>query len=235
MDTFRSEEERIKQVYAARDDSGKRQIYAWSEPNVHYMQWRIQQAVAGLLAANGAGQLGSLEVLDVGCGSGGWLRMLQEWGATPEGLHGIDLLADRIAEAKRKAPHLDYRIATGWGIPFADASMDMVCANTVFSSILDANARCGLGGEMMRVVRPSGAVLLFDFVVGNPANRDTLGIGRAEVQRIFPGWKVSSRRIILAPPILRRTIRLGAAVPLLLESLLPMLRTHAVYLLQKKD
>ena len=100
MNRLKAEENRIKDVYVARDASGKSALYAWHRQEVLLNQYRFQAVVALLLKTNGLSELSQIEILDVGCGTGGWLRTLLEWGASPEHLHGIDLLHDRIDQAK---------------------------------------------------------------------------------------------------------------------------------------
>ena len=43
-------------------------------------------------------------ILQVGCGSGCWLRDFVKLGALPEDVYGIDLLPDRVVEAPRSVP-----------------------------------------------------------------------------------------------------------------------------------
>ena len=49
-----------------------------------------------------------MNILDVGCGNGKWLRTLMEWGATANNLHGIDLLPDRVEKALQVSPNIDF-------------------------------------------------------------------------------------------------------------------------------
>ena len=85
----------------------------------------------------GFSDIATIEVLDVGCYTGQWLRMLLEWGANPSKLHGVDLLEESIAKAKVLSPAgVDFRVSNGWPLPYQDASMDVCAASTVFSSIL---------------------------------------------------------------------------------------------------
>ena len=43
-------------------------------------------------------------ILEVGCGTGFWLRDFLKWGARPENVVGVDLLASRLSEARRLCP-----------------------------------------------------------------------------------------------------------------------------------
>lgn len=228
---FIEEAGRIRSAYARRDASGRGRLYEWSRPDAALSRYRLLSAVAALLSEAGWHDLSGLEFLDVGCGTGGWLRTLQEWGARPQHLHGIDLLPDRIERARALAPQIDFGVSEGWPLPFATDSMDLVSAFTVFSSILAADARLALAGEIQRVVRPAGLILLYDFRVSRPDNPDTTGIGVAEVRRLFPNCAVRRRLVTLAPPLQRALSRLSPLAAQLLESCCPFLRTHALYLL----
>ena len=181
-------------------------------------------------------ELVDLEILDVGCGSAGWLRMLMEWGAAPSRLHGVDLLKDRISKAKSLSPtDMDLRAGSAWPLVFSDSSMDLCAASTVFSSILDEEGRKSLAHEMIRVVRPKGWVTIFDYAVSDPRNPDTIGINRREIQTLFP--KLSIRKtycLLLAPPILRKIPRNLLWLAHALEIFIPFLCTHRLYMLCKE-
>jgi SAM-dependent methyltransferase len=229
---FAEEEERIRSVYAGRDASGKGSLYAWWRPDVLLNVYRFQaEAAACLRRAHGA-DLSRVRVLDVGCGSGTWLRQLYAWGASASNLHGIDLLPDRIEQARQFSPNMDFRIGSGWQLPFEGDSMDLVTAHTVFSSVPNAASRERLAEEMMRVLKARGRVLIFDFRISRPGNRETVGIRRKEIRRLFPGFQTVSRSLDLAPPLLRSIAPVSPALAILLEALCPFLRTHTMYLLE---
>jgi len=229
-----AEEERIRSVYARRDAEGKRGLYAWHRQEVLFGQYRFLCMAASMLASNGLQDLSYLEVLDVGCGSGGWLLTLLQWGASAARLHGIDLLQDRIDRAKELMPSVDLQVASGYSIPHFDASMDLVSAHTVFSSILDASAREALAGQMDRVLKSQGKILIYDYRISDPRNPDTVGIRKTEISRLFPGRIVERRTLTLAPPIFRRVAPYSPLFAHLLESCFPLLRTHALYLISRR-
>lgn len=230
---WENEESRIRQVYANRDSGGKRELYHWSRPDVLLNQYRFRSAVSTLFTANGLTDLSQVKALDVGCGSGGWIRTLLEWGARAENLCGVDLLQDRIDEAERLTSGVDLRAASGFSIPYGDGRFDLVSANTLFSSIPDAGARDALAGEMARVLKNDGAVLIYDYRISHPQNPDTVGIGANEVARLFPGFYVISKSVTLAPPIARPLARVSPLLAFAVETVFPFLRTHAIHLLKK--
>lgn len=225
------EESRIRSVYASRDLSGRRTLYAWHRQEVLFNLYRFQAVAAALLSAEGLTDLSHLEILDVGCGTGGWLRKLLEWGASANRLHGIDLLPDRIQKAQDLGTGINFQTASGYAIPRPDATMDLVSAHTVFSSILDENARNALAGEIIRVLKPGGRILIYDYRISDPRNPDTIGIGKAEICRLFPGLAVKRRTLTLAPPIARRLAHYSPLLVHTLEAFIPFLRTHALYLI----
>jgi len=229
---FKEEENRIITVYSERDRKGKPSLYAWYRQENLLGQYRFRAVAASMLKCNGLHDLSKIDILDVGCGVGGWLRKLLEWGASPHRLHGVDLLHDRIEKARILGGGIDFQIASGYEIPFSDSSMDLVSAHTVFSSILDASARKALAGEIVRVLRPGGRVLVYDYRVSDPRNPDTVGIRKSEIRRLFPGFSLSLRSLTLAPPIARRIAPVSPLLAHLLESSFPFLRTHLICLLR---
>jgi SAM-dependent methyltransferase len=229
------EENRIKSVYANRDKKGKKLLYQWHRQEILFTQYRLKAIFALACKTAGIKSLSQLEIIDVGCGNGGWLRTLMAWGAVPQKLHGIDLLSDRIDAAKNSSPMIDFKISSGYSIPFFDASMDLVSANTVFSSILDPAARTVLAQEMTRVLQPGGHIMVYDYRISDPRNTDTTGIRKAEIIRLFPEFDLNIRTLTLAPPIARRFTPLSPLMAHMLEVFFPFLRTHAIFFLRKHD
>jgi ubiquinone/menaquinone biosynthesis C-methylase UbiE len=229
------EELRIRQAYAHRETSGKPALYTWNRMDSVYMAYRRKVAWIKALSKAGFQELSSLDILDIGCGAGGWLRMMSEWGADPRRLHGLDLLEDRIARAKALAPTaMDFKVGNAMGLDFPDSSMDLCVASTVFSSILDGALRLALAREMARVVRAGGWVMIFDLAVSDPRNSDTIGIRKKEILRLFPQLKLlNTFKLIFLPPLLRilPTKLLGLAH--LWEDIMPLTCTHRLYALKQ--
>lgn len=220
----RDEETRIRRVYEAR--RGLESRYSWLRPG---HQLIMQSAERGLLAAlrrAGIASLRDARVLEIGCGTGYWLRALVQWGAQPNAVAGIDLLADRLTQARGAcAPSVMLAGASATALPFPEATFDVVMQVTMMTSVLSPDVRRGVAAEMLRVLRPAGVVLWYDFFVNNPRNPDVRGIGRAEIASLFPGCRVRMRRVTLAPPLSRLVAPLGA-LPAALLGAIPLLRTH---------
>ena len=168
--------------------------------------------------------LHELDILDVGCGSGGDLVRLVGHDADPARIHGIDLRPDVLATARRRLPSVELLVANAAELPHPDRSMDLVLQSTVLSSILDAGLRTRIAAEMMRVVRPKGLIVSYDFWA-NPLNRDTRGVSRRELRALFPRHRVEVRSATLMPPIARLVAPWSYHLAAALQGV-PVLRTH---------
>jgi len=178
------------------------------------------------------GSVAGRRVLEVGSGRGGELAWLMELGAEPAQLTGVDLLEDRVAAARVAHPGLDFRVGNAEHLEFEDASFDLVMAITVFSSILEPAMADRVAAEIVRVLKPGGALLWYDFRYDNPSNRDVRGVSAAEVRRLFPTLQGRLSGLTLLPPLARRLGPLTpAAYPLL--SKVPPLQSHLLGLLKK--
>lgn len=227
----RAEEARIRTAYARR---GRAWRYDWGNPTYVFAMHDLERRVLATLHRSGLCPLGGKRVLDVGCGTGYWLRSLIGWGAWPRHVVGIDLLRDRVFRAATLAPrHLGLSCGTAVELPFRGASFDLVLQFTVFTSILDPAFRRRVADEMVRVLKPDGVVLWYDFCVGNPANPDVRAVKAAEIARLFPGCSVSLRRVTLAPPLTRLVAPVSWTLCALLN-LVPFLRTHYLGVIKRR-
>lgn len=226
------ENERIRRVYAQRDQQ-KAGLYAYHRADLRLqIAQRDWELSAFLYRAFGA-DLGSRRFLDVGCGKGTLLRTLIEWGADPAHCVGTELLADRIAFARKVSPaaitwHLgDLRDLT------VTKPFDLVSAFIVFSSILDQKRRAELASEMWERVVPGGWLLLFDIALNNPSNPDVRKVTRSELAQWWPATNTKYIPLLLAPPLARRIAPRSFFLAMLTELLLPFARSHFCYVAQK--
>ncbi len=201
MDYADPEEHRIRAAYAKRDDSAR---YSCIDPANLFMEQEWERKTLRLLKRQRFVSLGEARILDVGCGAGGGVLRLLRWGARPENITGIDLLEDRIADARQVTPSaVRYECVNARKLQFPDETFNLVTQSTVFTSILDEGMRSQVAAEMVRVLKPTGLIVWYDFSFDNPGNRDVRGIPRTEVRRLFPECSISLERVTLAPPITR--------------------------------
>lgn len=99
----------------------------------------------------------------MGCGAGPWgIRLLPHLapGAVLQGVdHEAGFLdrARRRARARGVAARCRFEPGTAEALPFPDASFDMVTCQTVLQHVADPTS---VLGEVLRVVRPGGLLLL---------------------------------------------------------------------------
>lgn len=120
-------------------------------------------------------------------------------GADPARLAGVDLIPERIGQARRRIPQADLRIGGAHSLPWANEWFDVVSQFTVFTSILDPLLKQAIAQETLRVLKPGGAILLFDLRIGNPANPNVRGIPAREISALFPGYEIQLEPTVLAP------------------------------------
>jgi SAM-dependent methyltransferase len=219
------EPDRVAERYARRQVGDR---YSMLRPEVWQTVHERQRAMLTLFARHGVRELPALRLLEVGCGQGGNLLELLRLGFKAEHLSGIELLPDRVAEARRCLPAaLTLHEGDALQAPIAEASQDVVFVATVFSSLLDDAFQQRLADAMWRWVKPGGAVLWYDFTVDNPRNPDVRGVPLARVRALFPQGRIDRLRVTLAPPIARAVAPLHPALYTLFNTL-PALRTHVL-------
>lgn len=218
------EAERIRTAYLRREERGLEGRYSYWEPANLFIYQGRERALLSLLGEAGLLPLADLRVLDVGCGEGAVLRDLLRCGAVPRNLAGVDLLAGRLARALVLNANMAFSVADAADLPYRDASFDLLLAFTLLSSIVGVEARRAAASEMLRVLRPGGVLIAYDFWV-NPQNPDVRPLRRAEVRRLFPGCALRWRRVTLAPPLLRLLAPRSWLACYLLERV-PFLCTH---------
>jgi SAM-dependent methyltransferase len=218
------EESRIRDVYTERDRLGQwwRDKLSLTLVEAH----ELERDFAAFLEQSGVTSLEGLKILDVGCGTGGWLLRLIQWGANAENLAGIDLLEDRVERARTRLPDfVDLRCGSATDLPWSDGTFHLVYQSVVFSSVLDPQVRKRIAGGMLRVTKPGGLVISHDLRIGNPRNRNVVGIGKRELSRLFNGRRLTLKSTTLAPPIARRLARYSEIACILLAKV-PFMRTH---------
>jgi ubiquinone/menaquinone biosynthesis C-methylase UbiE len=163
-----------------------------------------ERRLLAVLKQYGVTPLETKKILEIGCGTGHWLREFIKWGACPQHLTGVDLLADRVDEARRLCPEaVSLQCENAAALAFPDATFDLVLQATVFTSVLDSRVKQQIASEMLRVVKGDGLILWYDYHANNPWNPDVRGIKRQEIYQLFPGCRIVLRRLTLAPPLVR--------------------------------
>jgi ubiquinone/menaquinone biosynthesis C-methylase UbiE len=111
-------------------------------------------------------------VLDVGCGTGSLAIAAKHHVGDRGQVSGIDASPEMIARATSKAAKarsgVSFKTAVAEALPFADATFDVVLS-TLMLHHLPRKVRQQCLGEIRRVLKPEGRVLVVDF--GKPQER----------------------------------------------------------------
>lgn len=104
-----------------------------------------------------------MDVLDVGCGTGIQLACYQDAGCRVSGLDASPAMLE--VARRRLGSTASLRLGDATHLPFPDHAFDLVLASTVLHE-MPAEVRAATLGEMRRVLRPGGRILLTDFEAG---------------------------------------------------------------------
>lgn len=229
--SIETEEARIRTAYTKRQGNAR---YSWFNSSYVFLMHEQERRMLVALKQHGFASLDTMKILEIGCGRGFWLRQFIKWGARPQNISGVDLIEERVIEARRLCPEgVTIECGSAGKLHFKDTSFDLVLQSTVFSSILDPSLRQQIALEMLRVAKKNGALLWYDFHVNNPQNPDVQGITKAEIFRLFPNSRIDLRRITLAPPIARLLVPFSILVCDLLERC-KIFNTHYLGVIHKK-
>ena len=124
----------------------------------------LEQRVLGPMLPDVRG----LDVLDVGCGTGRWLKQLAA--RNPRSLLGVDISPQMLLQAAAKLGHnCDLQLGSSTAIGFGNAVADLVLSCFVASYVDDLGA---LAREIDRVARPGATIFLTDMHPDTEASRN---------------------------------------------------------------
>ena len=95
-----------------------------------------------------------LQILEVGCGTGHWLEILNAHGAHPTGL---DFSAGMLAQARRRMPEVSLVQGTAERLPWPAESFDRVFCINAIHHFTDKPAFLA---EAHRLLRPGGMIMI---------------------------------------------------------------------------
>ena len=233
-DDENSEAERVDRIYSQRGYDTDPE-YSDIDPAYLHRIHSMERATLRTIRTCGlASQLAAVRVLDFGCGNGRWFGRWIAWGAKPENLIGVDVRHSALEMAQATFPQSTFASLDNGAIPLPDASVDIVVANLVFSSILEDAIRKEAAAEIVRVLRPGGFLFLSDFTVNNPSNPDVRALRAADLGLLFTGLeRVYLKKIVLLPPLARKLVPRSWIAASIFEASFPFLRTHMFAALRK--
>ena len=163
----------------------------------HYLQKRVAYVASHCRPGRG---------LDVGCGTGVLAERLGEHGFE---MSGVDPSAGMLSVLGERAPSVHGVLGSGTELPFEDASFDLVLTVATLHHIADLDAVRRTLGEMLRVCRPGGRIVVWDHNPRNPYWRFLMArvpqddgserlIGEAEV---LAGLEAGGGRVLESAPL----------------------------------
>ena len=170
--------------------------------------------------------IAALSLCDVGCGAGSDLVGWCDLGIPESQLSGTELVPARAEAARRKLPEADIRLVDGFELPFASGSFDVCTASLVLSTVRRSSDRQRLLVEMARVTAAGGMVIVYDFAVRKPWNRNVAPVSSRDLRQL---WRAADSVRKAAPllPALDLAMRLPGWARAHLIAVLP--RTHRVW------
>ena len=121
----------------------------WARAPGHDSYWRFHRDLFLELVPSPRGV-----TLDLGCGEG---RLARDLALLGHAVVGVDASPTLLAAAREAAPEIELHLADAAGLPFADASFDLVVA---FMSLQDIEDLDGAVREAARVLAPEGRLCL---------------------------------------------------------------------------
>ena len=156
--------------------------------------WRFGQD-RRLEMVRGFTDLDGAAILDVGCGTGTYVRRFR---AYSDDVHGLEVEPERVAEASRDLPGIVCGV--GEDLPFPADRFDLVFSNEVIEHVADDRQTAH---EMVRVTKPGGLVVIFAPNRLYPFETHGAYLGKRYVYGNIPlvGWMPDPIRDRLAPHV----------------------------------
>jgi ubiquinone/menaquinone biosynthesis C-methylase UbiE len=213
------EKQRMDQVFRGLEAVGGK--YSLDNPGNRFNFELLRADVLGRLPDIGI-DLPKTKVLDLGAGELFWGNQFIAMGCKSEHYVGVDLLLWRLQKGHAFGRNHQAVAASATELPFPDSTFGLISQFTMMTSVLDEAVKGRIAAEMIRVLKPHGYILWYDFRYSNPSNPNARGIGQRELRGLFPGLPVSLQTTTLLPPLARKL-----RPPLLnFFHAFPILRTH---------
>ncbi|MEP6506719.1 MAG: class I SAM-dependent methyltransferase [Gemmatimonadales bacterium] len=176
-------------------------------------------------------------VLDVGCGSGAGLIQFLRLGFRPDQLTGIDISNERIDDARRSLPSVEFKCESADRLSYADGSFDIVFESTMFVLLPTEEMASGIANEMLRVTRPGGYLMLVDWRYSKPGSDVYKAMNKSRIANLF-GVGTSTTVVAresgaLVPPLGRFLSRRAPSLYFLAQAMLPFAVGQVTTVLRK--
>jgi ubiquinone/menaquinone biosynthesis C-methylase UbiE len=232
-ETIQTQPTECYQEYYARKGKDRNDILA--NRGVLFQTLALQKSVVEAISALPISR--NWKVLDVGCGSGGSLLQFLGFGFAPGSLYGIDSNPGRIQEGKERYPNLNFTCGDASRMGYNSDYFDIVMESTMFMTLPDDTLSQKIAEEMVRVVKPSGYIMLIDWRYSHSEQHEYKALSRKRINHLFKvGTKTTIhcfRRGALLPPFGRFLSTYFQSFYFVIQRLLPFCVAQVVTVLQK--
>jgi SAM-dependent methyltransferase len=177
------------------------------------------------------------KVLDVGCGTGSSLLQFIKLGFLPQNLTGVDSSAERIAEAQARFPNVAFHAGSAEAMRFPDSTFDVVFESTLFMMLTDEGIARRIAGEMLRVTRSGGYLMIADWRYAEPRSRDHRAVTPKRISSLFDVGVstsvVARERGALVPPLGRFLSRRAPSLYFVVQGIMPFAVGQVTTVLKK--
>ncbi len=179
------------------------------------------------------------KVLDVGCGSGGDLFNLLRLSYNSSNITGIDILNERILEAKSVLSNSEFYNMDASVMQFGDNAFHLVFESTMFATLTDDLLSERIAKEMVRVCAKGGYIMLIDWKTPNPFSKEYKALDKFRLNQLFLHDKnlelVGIYKGALVPPLGRFLSKYLQSLYFLVQRLFPIAVGQVVYLIKKTN
>ncbi len=156
----------LAENYGQEDGQGFSPILHPGAPEWFNLRVDSLQERAWLRALSLCGLHKGASILDVGCGTGRWVRRYSRIGYSPIGLDGSLSMLRRAIELRTLTPLVGGESQL---LPFGDQSFDCVSVITVIQHIPEPEQQRAIK-EVVRVIRQGGYLILLEVIRGRAAH-----------------------------------------------------------------
>jgi len=129
----------------------------WDDAAIDWYAENFGEDISNQWVMDAAGIAAGEDVLDIGCGTGAALRLVESRAGKLVGVDPFARMIDHAKAATASGSKIEYFAAAGEALPFSDDNFDVVTLINVVHHL--ANADKGLA-EAARVLRPSGRLVI---------------------------------------------------------------------------
>ncbi len=190
---------------------------------------REREAVYAQVLKETFGDLSKITLLEIGAGGGHNLHFFHQLGIPIQNLAANELLEERQQMIQQRFPQMTLFAGDARDID-ESIQYDVVFQSTVFTSLPTDELRNAIAAKMIRLTKPNGLILSYDFGYNNPNNKSVRAFTKKQIQETFgKSTSIQFYPVTLAPPIGRRIGKLYTIV----NTLFPFLRSHIIAAIRK--